>query len=88
MPSLEILGPKDPNDRTDLVAFICRNKSPFEIAEKLTELGIESRAGCHCATLAHYYYKLNPPASCRLSFYLYNNIEDIRRACLAVKKCI
>lgn len=88
LPSLEILGPKNPNDRTGLVAFICRNKSPFEIAEKLSELGIESRAGCHCATLAHYYYKLNPPASCRLSFYLYNNIEDIRRACLAVKKCI
>ncbi|MBU0637158.1 MAG: aminotransferase class V-fold PLP-dependent enzyme [Patescibacteria group bacterium] len=88
LPSLEILGPKDPNDRTDLVAFTCRNKSPFEIAEKLSELGIESRAGCHCATLAHYYYKLNPPASCRLSFYLYNNIEDIRRACLAVKKCV
>jgi selenocysteine lyase/cysteine desulfurase len=31
---------------------------------------------------------LDPPASCRLSFYLYNNIDDVRRACLAVKKCV
>ncbi|MEK7173045.1 MAG: aminotransferase class V-fold PLP-dependent enzyme, partial [Patescibacteria group bacterium] len=48
----------------------------------------ESRAGCHCATLAHHYYQLNPPASCRLSFYMYNNLKDVRKACLAVKKII
>ncbi|MFH0905289.1 MAG: aminotransferase class V-fold PLP-dependent enzyme, partial [bacterium] len=45
-----------------------------------------SRAGCHCATLAHHYYKLDPPATCRLSFYIYNNIQDVRKACSAVKK--
>ncbi|MCX6744169.1 MAG: aminotransferase class V-fold PLP-dependent enzyme [Candidatus Parcubacteria bacterium] len=86
--SLNIYGPKTAANRTALVAFTCKNKSPFEIAEKLSNLGIESRAGCHCATLAHRYYELNPPASCRLSFYIYNDIEDVRKACLAVKKCI
>ena len=86
--SLNIYGPKNPEDRTSLVAFTCQHKSPFEIAEELSGLGVESRAGCHCATLAHHYYKLTPPASCRLSFYIYNNIEDVRRACLAVKKCV
>src|SRR6185312_3575543 len=30
-------------------------------------IGVESRAGCHCATLAHHALGLNPPASCRLS---------------------
>jgi len=88
LPSLNIYGSKNPADRTSLIAFTCENKSPFEIAESLSKIGVESRAGCHCATLAHHYYELNPPASCRLSFYIYNDIEDVRKACSAVKKCI
>ena len=86
--SLNIYGPRDPEMRTCLVAFNCKCRSPFEIAEKLSKLGVESRAGCHCATLAHHYYGLDLPASCRLSFYIYNNIEDVVKACSAVKKCI
>lgn len=88
IPALTVYGPEDPRERTSLVAFNCAGLSPFRIAEELNKLGIESRAGCHCATLAHYYYKLNPPASCRLSFYLYNDIKDVRKACLGVKKTI
>src|SRR6185295_19370853 len=47
-------------------------------------IGVESRAGCHCATLAHHALGLNPPASCRLSFYLYNTPGEIDRAVDAV----
>lgn len=86
IPSLKIYGPKDAKNRTALVAFTCDHKSPFEIAEGLKKLGVESRAGCHCATLAHHFYQLDPPASCRLSFYIYNDIKDVRKACNAVKK--
>jgi len=88
IPSLKIYGPKDPGARTCLVAFNHPDISPFKIAEELNKLDIESRAGCHCATLAHHFYELNPPASCRLSFYIYNNIKDVRKACLAVGKII
>lgn len=88
IPSLRIFGPKNPKNRTSLVAFTCQGKDPFDIARNLNELGVESRAGCHCATLAHHYYELDPPASCRLSFYIYNDIEDVEKACLAVKKCV
>ncbi len=88
IPSINIFGPKNPKNRTPLVAFTCKDKDPFKIADELNKLGVESRAGCHCATLAHHYYELNPPASCRLSFCLYNDIGDVRKACLAVKKCI
>lgn len=86
IPSIKIYGPKNSESRTPLVAFTCNCKTPFEIADGLNKLGVESRAGCHCATLAHYFYGLNPPASCRLSFYIYNNIEDVRKACRAVEK--
>jgi cysteine desulfurase / selenocysteine lyase len=86
IPSLQIYGPRDPEERTALVAFNYPGKSPFEIAEELSKLGVEARAGCHCATLAHHYYKLNPPASCRLSFYFYNDLSDVRKACDAVRQ--
>lgn len=86
IPSLRIYGPMNSENRASLVAFNCDHKSPFEIAEGLNKLGVESRAGCHCATLAHHYYELNPPASCRLSFYLYNDLSDVRKACEAVKR--
>jgi cysteine desulfurase/selenocysteine lyase len=86
--ALKIYGPKDPADRTSLVAFTCEGKLPFKIAEELSDMGVESRAGCHCATLAHHFYGLTPPASCRLSFYIYNDMADVERACEGVKKCI
>lgn len=50
--------------------------SPFAMAEALDRRGVESRAGCHCATLAPHELGLDPPATCRLSLYLYNNGED------------
>jgi len=86
VPSLKIYGPKNPENRAALIAFTCKNNTPFKIAENLSETGVESRAGCHCATLAHHFYKLDPPASCRLSFYIYNDINDVRKACSAVKE--
>lgn len=86
IPSIKVYGPKNAEGRTSLIAFNCAHKSPFEVAEGLKKLGVESRAGCHCATLAHHFYKLDPPASCRLSFYIYNDLRDVQKACLAVKK--
>jgi len=86
IPNIKIYGPKNSENRASLVSFNYENKNPLEIASDLNKVGVESRAGCHCATLAHHCYKLNPPASCRLSFYIYNNIEDVRKACLVVKK--
>ena len=49
--------------------------NPFDLAEALNEVGVESRAGCHCATLAH--QALGVRASCRLSFYFYNTFEEV-----------
>jgi hypothetical protein len=69
---ITIYGPRDPARRTSLVAFNLAGHDPVSVAERLNQAGVESRAGCHCATLAHRALRLNPPASCRLSFYLYN----------------
>jgi cysteine desulfurase/selenocysteine lyase len=84
IPGLTIYGPRDPARRTSLVAFNLAGRDPVSLAEGLNRAGVESRAGCHCATLAHHALKLTPPASCRLSFYLYNTPGEVDQAVAAV----
>ena len=83
---LTVYGPATADQRAPLVAFNITGMSPFAVAEALDRHGIESRAGCHCATLAHRELGLDPPASCRLSFYVYNTVEDVDRATEAVAR--
>src|SRR5215467_4089169 len=81
---ITIYGPRDPARRTSLVAFNLAGKDPVRVAQALNQAGVESRAGCHCATLAHHALGLTPPASCRLSFYLYNTPDEVDHAVAAV----
>jgi cysteine desulfurase/selenocysteine lyase len=81
---ITIYGPRDPARRTSLVAFNLAGRDPVAVAEALNRAGIESRAGCHCATLAHHELGLSPPASCRLSFYLYNTPDEVDEAVAVV----
>jgi cysteine desulfurase/selenocysteine lyase len=83
---LTVYGPRDPHRRAPLVAFNLAGHDPFAVAEALDRAGIEARAGCHCATLAHRALDLSPPASCRLSFYCYNTFDDVDRAVDAVAR--
>jgi cysteine desulfurase/selenocysteine lyase len=85
---IEIYGPRDPARRTSLVAFNFPGRDPMAIAEGLNKAGVESRAGCHCATLAHHALGLTPPASCRLSFYFYNTLDEVDRAAAAVARVV
>jgi cysteine desulfurase / selenocysteine lyase len=84
IPDITIYGPRDPARRTSLVAFNLSGHDPVLTAQLLDRAGIEARAGCHCATLAHHALGLDPPASCRLSFYLYNTPAEIDQAVAAV----
>jgi cysteine desulfurase/selenocysteine lyase len=84
IPALTIYGPRDAARRTSLVAFNLAGQDPVRVAEALNRAGVESRAGCHCATLAHHALGLSPPASCRLSFYLYNTPDEVDQAVAAV----
>jgi cysteine desulfurase/selenocysteine lyase len=77
---LTVYGPTDPAARAPLVAFTITGTNPMALAHALNTHGIESRAGCHCATLAHKDLGLDPPASTRLSFALYNTTHDIDHA--------
>jgi cysteine desulfurase/selenocysteine lyase len=84
IPGITIYGPREAERRTSLVAFNLPGRDPILTAQLLDRAGIEARAGCHCATLAHHSLGLDPPASCRLSFYLYNTPAEVDRAVAAV----
>jgi cysteine desulfurase/selenocysteine lyase len=88
IPGLTIYGPRDPARRSALVAFNVAGRNPMELARGLNERGVESRAGCHCANLAHRALGLDPPASCRLSFYLYNTLDEVDRAVDALREVV
>ena len=88
VPGITIYGPRDATRRSSLVAFNVAGRSPMELAEALNARGVESRAGCHCATLAHHALGLAVPASCRLSFYFYNTLDEVDRAVDALEAVV
>lgn len=88
LPGLTMYGPRSADERSSLVAFNVAGWNPFDLAAELNALGVESRAGCHCATLAHHVLRLDPLASCRLSFSLYNTVDDVDRAVGALARTI
>ena len=86
IPGLTVYGPALGEPRSPLLAFTLPGADPMAIAAGLDDLGIESRAGCHCATLAHRALGLTPPASCRLSFALYTSADDVDAAVGALRR--
>ena len=81
---ITIYGPRDAARRTSHLAFNLPGRDPDSVTGALNQAGVEARAGCHCATLAHHALRLSPPASCRLIFYLYNTPEEVDQAVAAV----
>jgi cysteine desulfurase/selenocysteine lyase len=83
---ISVYGPRDAARRTSLVAFNLAGRDPSQVAEALNRAGIEARAGCHCATLAHHALRMDPPASCRLSFYFYNTPDEVDQSVAEVAR--
>lgn len=75
-----------PRERAGIVAFNINNIHPHDIAAILDEDNIAVRAGHHCAMPLHKRLKIS--ASCRFSFYIYNNKEDIDKLINSLKKAV
>ncbi len=88
LPGIDYYGSMDASQKTPLFSFNINGRNPMNIAKTLDRAGIEVRAGCHCATLAHYYLGLNPPASCRISPYFYNTQQEMEYIIREVKKIV
>ncbi len=71
-------------DHQALICFTVDGVHPHDLAQYLDHEGICIRAGHHCAQPLLQYLKL--PATTRASVGLYNNLLDIERLVVAVKK--
>lgn len=81
---VSILGPKESNKRTGLVAFVVDDIHPHDVATVLSSEGIAVRSGQHCAMPLH--ENLGITSSTRASFYIYNTKEDIDALVVALRK--
>jgi cysteine desulfurase/selenocysteine lyase len=88
IPGLQVYGPPLGVPRSPLMAFNVRGLDPRAVADALDGRGIEARAGCHCATLAHHELGLIPRGSCRLSFAVYTSLDDVDRALDALARVV
>lgn len=75
IPQLHLLGSLQPEKRTGLVSFYLDKIHAHDIAAFLDQQNIAIRAGFHC--VMPYHEKHHYPATARISYYLYNDQNDL-----------
>lgn len=83
---VKILGQGNLQDRCGSIAFNMASIHPHDIAQILDDYNIAIRVGSHCAMPLH--KRLGVGSSARVSFYLYNQNDDVKRFLSALKKVI
>lgn len=81
---VRVFGPE--GLRAGLVTFHTESVHAHDLAFFANERGVALRAGHHCAQPLM--RKLGAPSSCRMSFYVYNTIEEADRGVDAVAEAI
>ncbi|MBD3330419.1 SufS family cysteine desulfurase [Candidatus Peregrinibacteria bacterium] len=81
-----LLCPKDLQKSGGTLSFTVKGVHPHDIAEIFNQEGIAIRAGYHCAEPLIRGLKLNSAA--RMSFYIYNSLDNIKAAEKALKKVL
>jgi cysteine desulfurase / selenocysteine lyase len=72
---LTIYGPLQPTARGGVIAFNLGDIHPHDLATIMDDRGIAIRSGHHCAQILM--RRLQVSATSRVSFYIYNNKEEI-----------
>ena len=83
---IEIYGSNDNGNSTSIVSFNIKNQNFNDIATFLDQYGIMIRGGHHCCQ--PFMKKLGIPGSCRVSFGIYNDINDIDHFVDSMKKTL
>ena len=83
--NLKVYGPRDVSRRAGVFSVNVGGMAPGELAAVLeADFGMCTRAGVHCAPLAHKTIGTYPAGTCRLSFGAFTTDDDIRRAAAAL----
>ncbi|HYD35042.1 MAG TPA: SufS family cysteine desulfurase [Vitreimonas sp.] len=85
---VKIIGPTDFNDhefdRVGSVAFVYEGVHAHDVGQVLDSEGVAVRSGHHCTMPLH--VKFGWPASTRVSFQIYNSIDDVDSFITALQK--
>lgn len=81
IPGIHVYGSKD---YCDVISFNISGIHPHDVATVFDSLGVEVRAGHHCAEVLMRY--LNISSCLRASFHLYNNEFDVDQLVKAIKE--
>ena len=81
---ITIYGPIKARDRGGVIAFNVKGIHPHDLAQILDTDNICIRSGHHCAMPLH--QRLNIPASCRASFYIYNTRDEVDKLAEGIQK--
>jgi len=82
--NIKILGEGNIKERSGILAFNFYNLHPHDVAQILSEKNICLRSGHHCAQPLHQF--LGVSSSCRASFYLYNDKDDVEKLVEGLKE--
>jgi len=84
---IKIIGPADPKLRSSVVSFYIPGKEMHQIAVMLDEMaGIAVRSGRHC--VHSWFNSRNILNSVRVSFYFYNNEEEVETFIKTLEKIL
>ena len=86
---LEIEGLKiygDTPEKSSVISFLIDDLHPYDIGTLLNQQGVAVRTGHHCTQPIMDFYKI--PGTIRVSFSLYNTMEDVERFINALEKAV
>ncbi len=85
--AVRLLGPAGADERVPVFALTVGGLSPHDAAAILeSEFNLLTRAGLHCAPLAHRTFGTSPDGAVRVSFGAFNTLEHARAAASALRE--
>lgn len=84
VPGVRIHGPKGLEDRGGVISVTMDGAHPHDLATILDEGGVAVRAGHHCAKPLM--RELGVAATARISFYVYNTVDDVDAAVRGLRR--
>ncbi len=87
---VRIIGPTSTDNRGGAVSFVLGEAGsegyvhPHDVGQVLDSQGVEVRVGHHCAWPLH--RRMGVPATIRASFYLYNELDEVKALADAVRE--
>lgn len=81
---ITLYGPLTLENRSGVISFNVEGVHPHDVATILDQEGIALRSGHHCAQPLMKYLEVS--ATCRISFYLYNTLDEVDALINGLKK--